>query len=132
MTIRTLTVFKSRIPSVNYIMPNGKPLIFQAGQYLTDDIKEIEHLKAEIKAGHAHIFQESAPEAQTIQSDMLDPMAALKAKFFAEFQAQQQSALDPKSDKGTTTQVPLKPASSKDIAPAASNGAVLVNLPAKA
>lgn len=119
---KILTIFKFRFPSGNYIMPNGKPLIVQNGEYLTDIPAEIQHLQNEIACGHPHIFQDADEEKRTISSDLLDPVAALREKFFKEFQEQQARAVDPKSNKGTSVQQPLIPASTTNIAAIAANG----------
>jgi hypothetical protein len=128
----TLTVFKSHIPSVNVILGNGKPCIFQNGVYRTESENEIQFLNAEIKAGHPHIFVD--PNEVTIESDMVDPMNALRAKIIADYVAQQAAATNPANDMGTSDQSQVKPANSTDIASAVAGGdgaARLVNLASK-
>jgi hypothetical protein len=120
----TLHIFKSTLPSVNYIFGNGKPAVFQQGRYLTDQEEEVATLQYEIKKGHPHIFQD--PAELTVESDMLDPMVALKAKVreqvLAELAEEAARAIDPKRDMGTSNQSQVKPASTKDIAVAAAGG----------
>lgn len=116
----TLRVFKSTIPSINYIFKNGKPAIFQVGVFRTDIEWEIKELEAEIAAGHPHIYIDE--KEREIDSEMVDPMNALRAKIIAEFLEQQKKATDPNNDMGTSDQSPVKPANSTDVAAAAAGG----------
>ena len=116
----TLRVFKSTIPSVNFIFANGKPAIFQQGVYRTDVEWEIAELEKEVLAKHPHIFIDE--KEREIDSEMVDPMNALRAKIISDYLAAQEKATNPMNDMGTTTQEPLKPASSRDVAVAAAGG----------
>ena len=116
----TLTVFKSTIPSVNYIFANGKPAIFQQGVYRTTIDWEIQELEKEVKNGHPHLYLDE--NEKQIDSEMVDPMNALRAKIIAEFLDAQSKAVNPANDMGSTTQEPLKPANSRDVADAAAGG----------
>lgn len=116
----TATIFKARIPSVNYIFKNGKPAIFVQGRFATDIAAEIEELKSEIAAGHPHIFIDEN-EAE-IDSNLINPIQALRAQIEAELRAEMAAATNPANDMGSTTQEPLKPANSQDIAQAAGGG----------
>jgi len=114
------------------VFANGKPAIFVSGVYRTDIDWEIAELDKEVKSGHPHIYVDSA-EA-TIESEMVDPMNALRAKIIAEFVASQEAATNPDNDMGKSTQGAVIPANSRDIASAAAGGsgeARLVNLPKK-
>ena len=116
----TLRVFKSTIPSVNYIFSNGKPAIFQQGVYRTNVEWEIKELEKEISNGHPHLFIDEAE--REIDSEMVDPMNALRAKIIAEYVEAQNKAVNPANDMGSTEQKPLKPANSRDVAEAALGG----------
>lgn len=125
----TLRVFKSTIPSVNFIFPNGKPAIFQQGRYYTDNTEDIATLDKEIKDGHPHIYIDN--EEMTIESEMLNPVNAMKAKvlgtlsrdeLIAALQAKEADAINPSNDMGSSEQLQVKPASTQDIASAAAGG----------
>lgn len=125
----TLHVFCSTIPSVNYLFPNGKPAIFVNNKFYTSVQEEIDHLQNEIKLGHPMIFQKTGEE--TMDAKYLDPMVGLREKIIAEaIAAGIVSAGDPNRNMGTTTQAPLKPATTVDIsqAMAGGSGASLTNL----
>lgn len=125
----TLRVYRSTIPSVNVIMPNGKPLIFQNGYFYTDNEQDIAYLDYEIKLGHPHIYIN--PDQVEIQSEDLDPVNALKKgvvakmtreELVAALQAKEAEAINPANDLGKSDQSSVKPASTQDIAPAAAGG----------
>jgi hypothetical protein len=114
-------VFKSTMPSINYIFKNGKAAPFVGGIFTTDVQSEIDELEAEVLNRHPHIYIDEAQKI--VQSEMLDPLNALRAKFFEEFQKlQAEKTMDPNADMGTSESQPVKPASSVDIAPAAAGG----------
>ena len=114
------TIFKAQIPSVNYIFKNGKPAIFVQGKFATDIAAEVEELKAEIAAGHPHIYIDEK-EAE-IDSNLINPIQALRAQIEAELRAEMAAATNPANDMGNTAEEKLKPASSQDIAQAAGGG----------
>jgi hypothetical protein len=125
----TLRVYKATMPSVNFIMPNGKPVIFVNSVYYTDNEQEIATLDYEIKQGHPHIFIDSTQKE--IESEDLNPMVALKKgvvaqmtreELVAALQAKEAAAIDPSNDMGTSDQSSVKPASTQDVAPAAAGG----------
>ena len=64
-----LRVFKSTMPSVNFIFGNGKPAIFIAGVYRTNIDWEISALDYEVSSGHPHIFID--PEEKEVMSGHL-------------------------------------------------------------
>lgn len=115
-----LHVFNSTIPSVNFVFKNGKAAAFVAGKYFTDVESEIAELSEEVKNRHPHIYVDK--DQVTIQSEMLDPMVALRAKFFAEFEEELAKKTDPSQDLGTYEQEKVVPASTQDIAAAAAGG----------
>lgn len=115
-----LACFFSTLSSVNYILKNGKQCAFIDGAYYTSNEAEIAELNEEIRNGHPHIFVK--PGQLTIESKLLDPMEALKAKFFEEFKANQAAALNPDADRGTTEQTQVVPANTNNIAEASAGG----------
>ena len=120
MSEQLATIFKARIPSVNYIFKNGKPAIFISGRFATPIQSEIDELKAEIEAGHPHIYIDA--DEPTMDAELISPIDALREKIRAELMAEMAAATNPSNDMGTTTQEPLKPANSQDIAQAATGG----------
>ena len=117
----TLSVFKATIPSINFIFSNGKPAIFVSGVYRTEVDWEIKELQKEISSGHPHIYID--PQETTIESDMVDPMNALRAKIIAEYVAKEKAAAgDTSRDMGISIQQPIKPANTLDISDAAMGG----------
>lgn len=88
-----LKLFKSAMPSCQYIMPNGKYLYFVKGKFATDDPEEIAELEKAIKARHPHIFVD-AKESEITATKMNDPLAEIKAKAIAEYLAQQAAGKD--------------------------------------
>ena len=118
----TLNVYKSAIPHINYIFKNGKLAVFTNGVFRTDIEGEIQELETEIKLGHPHIYVDAAEKI--IDSEMVDPMNALRHKIIQEFLAKQaETAGNPDRDMGTTDKnVGVMPATSKTIAEAAAGG----------
>lgn len=114
------TIFKATLPSINYVFKNGKPAIFVSGKFITSVPAEVAELKAEIEAGHPHIYID-AKEAE-IAAAAIDPMAGLRAQIEAEIMAKMAAATNPENDMGNTEDEKLKPASSTDIASAAVGG----------
>jgi len=115
-----LRVYKATLPSVNYIFRNGKPAIFVQGKFATGVADEIAELDDEIAKGHPIIYVDAAE--REIDSEAVDPLAALRAKIIAEYKASEAAAIDPTNDMGTSTQGALTPASTADIAVAAEGG----------
>lgn len=114
----TLHVFKSTLPYVNYVFTDGKVAHFMGGTYLTSSQKEIDELNKEIADGHPVISVDSAQI--TVESDMLDPVKALKTKLreeiLAELAIETAKAQDPNRDLGTSDQARVKPSSTRDVA----------------
>ena len=115
-----LKVFKATLPSINYIFRNGKPAIFIQGKFATGVEAEITELEDEIYKGHPHIYVDK--EEATVDSEMVDPIQALRAKIEAQIRAEMAAATDLSNDRGTTEPTVLKPASSTDIMDAAAGG----------
>ncbi len=85
---KQLFVFRSPIDSNNYIFKDGSRAAFVAGRYATDDSKKAAELQAEIEAGN-YMFMPGTEEDKLIAESGGDPLAALRDKFFKEFQAEQ-------------------------------------------
>jgi hypothetical protein len=115
-----LQVFKATLPSINYIFRNGKPAIFVQGKYATGVEGEIDELKDEISKGHPHIYIDAAESE--VDSEMVDPIQALRTKIEAQIRAEMAAATDLNNDRGQTKQEPLKPSSSTDVMDAAAGG----------
>lgn len=114
------TIFKATLPSINYVFKNGKPAIFVFGKFVTAVKAEVDELKAEVEAGHPHIYIDK--EEAEIAASAIDPMAGLRAQIEAEIMAKMAAATSPENDMGTTEEEKLKPASSTDIAQASIGG----------
>jgi len=84
MSTETFKLFKSHIPSVQYIFTNGKIAHFKEGRYATRIQSEIEELTTTCEAGHPTFYIDNT-EAET-DKEFLDPMSELRARFFKEFQ----------------------------------------------
>lgn len=82
-----LVEFKSSLPSCIYALKDGTQAIFMFGRYLTDNEEYIKELANEVKKNHPHIS--GGAEVDTVAND---PMVGLKAKFRAEFLAEQAAA----------------------------------------
>ena len=115
-----LKVFKSNIPSINYIFPWGTVAAFQFGVYRTEVEKEVEHLNAEVALKHPHIYIDDAEKE--IDSAMVDPIHALRAKIIAEYEASRARAENPDQDLGQSDQSAVKPSNSRDVAVAMAGG----------
>lgn len=122
----TLTVFKSTFPNITFIFPTGKLAVFSHGVYRTDIPYEIEQLTEEINKNHPHIFIDE--NEKTIESELLDPMVALKEKLRAEIIAEQKAAqlaaVSLSNDRGSSQQGALKPSSTVDVADMAGSGVI--------
>lgn len=77
-------LFKSHVPSIQFVFKNGKLAHFRDGRYATKVESEIQELTEEINNGHPTFFIDQN-EAETTQ-EFLDPMDELRQKFFKEFQ----------------------------------------------
>lgn len=98
---KVFSVFKSTIPSCIYITKKGKYLYFVNGQYATANEEEIKELTEEIEQGHPSMY--IPKEGAKVTSEDLDPMSALRKKFFAEFQQSQAKAMDAEKNVSTSS-----------------------------
>lgn len=101
-----LTVFKSQAPVMGYCFRNGKVIHFVNGIYATSSKEEIAELTTECENGHPNYYIDA--EQTKIDSEMLDPMAALRARIREEERAKLIAATDPTRDMGTTAQGKLE------------------------
>lgn len=122
----TLHVFKSTLPSINYIFKDGRQAVFTHGMYTTDNQKFIDELNEEIAAGHPHIVVD--PDKRTMDSSELDPIANLRERLRAEILAEMEKASDPSNDMGKSEPAKLGAANSMDVASAAMGGAATVRI----
>lgn len=129
-----LHVFHSSIPFVKAIRGDGKELPFREGVYRTDDQKDIDFLNGMVADGHPHIALPVESE-RVVQSEMLNPLVALEArlreKILAELAAEQASG-DLNRDLGVSSQEPLKPQNTVDVATATIGGVTLMQTPSTA
>ncbi len=98
MTIKK--IFKSQMPSCNYVFRNGVVAHFINGKYATDQETEIAEITAEITARHPHLYVD-ANESE-IDSEALSPMEIIKQKAVAEYIANMAAATNPANDRGTS------------------------------
>lgn len=98
--IKNYNQYFSTRARVNITMPNGKRINFVAGTFVTDSQDEITFLDEQIKLGMQVIYTKKGQE--TITSDALDPLAAIKKKAVDEYLATQSKQLDPQRDMGNT------------------------------
>lgn len=87
-------------PKISIVMPSGKRIYFQGGQYITNAQDEIEFLDAEVKLGHSMIYVKKG--AEVVTQEQLDPLLAIKEKAIAEYLAKQKAQQDPTRDMGNT------------------------------
>ena len=113
-------LYWATMPFMNFVFPNGKVAVFRHHRFATEVPSEIEVLDREVAGNHPYIYVKQ--DALYLTEEMEDPMKALRAKFFAEFQAQQAAFVDPNNDMGTSTQENLRPQSTSDIAAVAAGG----------
>ncbi len=111
--------FKSHLLSSKYIFKNGKEANFIGGVFLTNVEHEVSELQNEIELGHPHIYVDL--NALEVDTKYVDPMEALKAKHFAEFEALQKKATDGSMDMGTSVQGKNVVTSSANVANAAAD-----------
>lgn len=93
----TFRVFKSARPSVRLITESGFRITFTGYKYITQNEEAIDYLERCIKARVPGITDDGS-----ITSDELNPETAMRAKYYAEFLAEQKALQDPNRDMGTT------------------------------
>ena len=102
-----LTLFKSRAATMGYAFKSGKTVHFMGGNYATSAKDEIEELTKECENGHPNFYIDE--NQKTIDSEMMDPMAVLRAKIREEERAKLMAATgDPMRDMGSTAQGKLE------------------------
>jgi hypothetical protein len=101
-----LSVFKSRAPTMGYVFKTGKVVHFMGGIYATSSKAEIEELTTECENGHPNFYID--PTQKTLDSEMLDPIAVLRATIRAEEVAKLRAMGDPLRDMGSTPQGKLE------------------------
>ena len=122
----TLTLFKSRAPAMGYVFRSGRTIHFVDGTFATSNKAEIEELTAECEAGHPCYYIDS--EQTKIESEALDPMAALKAKWKEE--GRLEALKQQERDMGATVQGKLEGiANSKTIVGLVSDSVSNVSAP---
>lgn len=95
-----MTIFKSRAATMGYVFRSGKSVHFLGGQYATTILSEIEELTQVCNDGHYNFYID--PECKTLDSELLDPLEALRAKIREEERAKLLAATDPSRDMGKT------------------------------
>lgn len=133
-TIQGERLYTSSQKNVQFIFPNGRVAHFKGGRFVTDNAYEIAILDTEVAGKHPVINYD--PSHKYLTEDEKFPEAALRKKYFAEFQAEQAKFMDVNANVTTSDQGKFKPASTTDIAPVAAGGnavstATLVGLLAK-
>ena len=101
-----LTVFKSRAPTMGYVFKTGKVVHFLGGIYATASKTEIEELTTECENAHPNFYID--PSQKTLDSEMLDPIAVLRATIRAEEVAKLAAMGNPLRDMGATSQGKLE------------------------
>lgn len=130
------SVFYCRIPNSNFIFADGSVANFTGGRYVTDDPDKAAFLKREVTLGNPHIYIDA--EKTVVTAKELDPMAELKARIIAEYEASKIKE-DKNRDLGTSNQGKLNIADTKTVGEAAgeSNSAPVapvipkINIPAR-
>ena len=77
----------------NFIFKDGQKATFVAGRFVTDNKDHAAQLQAEIDSGN-YIFSLGTADDKVIAEAGGDPLAALREKFFKEFQERQAQVLD--------------------------------------
>lgn len=105
--------YASAKASMKMITPGGLLVIFTAHSFQTNNEAIIEYLDSEIAIGNNVVTK-----GELLTEEEASPIAALKAKHFAEFEAQQQATLAAGRDMGKTTDVPkaINPVSTDQVA----------------
>ena len=111
----TFVVFRCSHGSSSTFLPNGKRITFIAGKYATKDAEEIAFLDS--LAAHSYEIRRGTAE-DAIGLTEGDPLAQLKAKFFAEFMADKEritAELTQGKDLGESVTGPVNAGSTKSI-----------------
>lgn len=115
-------LYKSTLKFNNVVFPNGHVAHFKGGMFVTDVPAHIEYLDDQIAQGGFGGVVYVDPSARTITAEQENPMLALRAQFYREFEAERAAFVSPSNNMGTSEQGKLNPASTTDIAPVALGG----------
>lgn len=80
-----VTLFKNRFGPVNVSTPKGEVLKFAAGRYFTQNKAHEKYLQQLADNNESGVYVD--PNEKTVDTENLDPMAAIKAKIRAEIEA---------------------------------------------
>jgi hypothetical protein len=97
-----MTLFKSHAQVMGYAFKSGKVVHFMNGVYATNSKVEIEELTTECENGHPVYYID--PKQKTVDSEMLDPMAVLRAQIREEERIKLINATSIHRDMGSTDQ----------------------------
>jgi hypothetical protein len=105
--------YSSAKSSMKMITPGGLLITFTAYSFQTNNEVMIEYLDSEISIGNTALTK-----GELLTEEEASPIAALKAKHFAEFEAQQAATVAAGRDMGNTTDVPkaINPVSTDEVA----------------
>lgn len=123
-TGKMLRIFKSRMSSIQTILPNGKPVPFINGMHTTDDPYTIAYLDQMVMDNHPQIYIDT--NDFEVDSGLVDPSEALKDKIIRDYLREQEVINNPNRDMGATDQtMKLNVGNSQNIAEAAAGGSGL-------
>lgn len=125
-----LRIFKATHSALQYIFHGmnddgkptgiaGKAAVFLSGEYRTKVAEEIAELDKEIRLGHPLIFVDKT--RYDMEEEDLDPAVALRKRYFAEFQAEQERANN--AGKNTSESDPTKSGAGTGVMTTAGAGA---------
>jgi hypothetical protein len=95
---KILHVFFNSLVNCRYTFRNGKDANFLGGRYTTDNAAEIDELNHEISEGHPHIYVKE--DERTIDTTVVDPMEAIRAKVRQELLAEMAANTAKDNDRG--------------------------------
>jgi hypothetical protein len=115
MTLKT--VFKSHLPSSQYVFKKGATAIFVRGRYETDNAEFIAELMQEVQGNHPHIFVD--PNERTIDSDLQEKIRKAQAEAVSRVLAESKQEIEQINNAGVeilsapsvATPVPATPVS---------------------
>ena len=129
----THRVFKSVIPSCQFVFKNGKYAPFINGRYTTNVTQEIIELEQEIGSielsQHKHLFIDKG-DFEVDPSAIPESLEAFAARIRAETIAEMTAKANTVQNMGTSEQPLLKPASTADIASILPNNSISGMTPA--
>ena len=119
MAEQKFCVFFNHIPNSNMIFPDGSIAAFTGGRFATDNPDKVAFLQSEIKNGNPHLYIKE--DFLVVSADQLAPDAELRARYFAEFQAQQEAIAKGDTTYGSSEQGKLNVADTSVIAAGAAD-----------